>query len=100
MPSQNAIPEEWSNDLRAAWDKTFKEPHMQAGLAILREFSRIKGTSTVLPPGVDARDLAANAFHYATGQASVLEDIERMRKEKPKALVPLRDEEMFTPPKE
>lgn len=99
MPSLNPIPDEWSKDLRAAWDQTWREPHMQSGLAILKEFARIKGTPHALPPGADARDWAVESWHYAAGQAGVFEDIERMRQDPPKKPVPLRDDEMFTPPK-
>lgn len=100
MPSPNQIPDGWSKDLRAAWDNTWKEPHMQAGLAILKEFARIKGTPHALPPGADARDWAVESWHYAAGQAGVFEDIERMRETPTKKIVPLDPNKEFTPPKD
>lgn len=95
MPDQD----QWTNDLRAAWQATWMQPHMQIGLAMLREHARLKPAPAILPAGYDLRDYAAASFNHALGQANLLEKIEDMCREK-KQRTQLRQEDEFQPPKQ
>lgn len=52
--------------------------HMQAGLEELKRMAAVKGHLIALPPGQDALVLAASAHWFASGQANILESIDKL----------------------
>lgn len=77
---------EWTAAHRAAWESSWAEPHMQAGLLLIRE--RLWPKMIALPQGYDALVIAAAAHNTSVGHSQVFDEIEKLKKEhvRPKPL--------------
>jgi hypothetical protein len=70
---------EWTPDLRAAWDKSWSEHHMQIGLMLMRE--KLWPTTVTIPAGHDAQIVSASAHNALVGNNQVFRLIEELRKD-------------------
>lgn len=70
---------DWTEEDRAAWDRTWNEPHMQKGLLRLRLSTIVPAESPAIAPGVDLNQLQGHAYSHAQGQATILDEIEKMK---------------------
>ncbi len=67
----------WTEEDRKAWEKTWKEPHMQLGLLLLKLSVRPDAVSQ-LPPGIDVRETASQSYAYLQGMEAMLGEIDRL----------------------
>lgn len=68
---------EWTDELRAAWDKSWSEHHMQVGLMLIKE--RLWPTTIAIPAGHDPQVIAACAHHALIGNNQVFAEIQKLR---------------------
>jgi hypothetical protein len=71
--------EEWSRreDLQSDWERTWREPHMVAGLEVLRRLAEPRGTPVA--------DINLNALKnaFTEGQFRMLREIDRLKPKDP-----------------
>lgn len=70
---------DWTDEDRLAWEKTWKEPHMQLALIHLKLACLPDTGGAVVAANINNQEIAAQAYAFLQGKASMIEEIDKLK---------------------